>query len=174
MRYNNCIKKGIKDTTWIDDFCMSCLEGEETDERVCTEKMLYALTKYTRTVTYLIDRFTTRIAELYINNATGYALVIVDTKYNKKVRIYDIKKCVESEYNRSLNELLNDKHYKKDVEIEEVLNCYKEIFKIESENYNYLHINLENNKTNGKIANDLISTLSVLKKLEDLEDKYDL
>ena len=174
MRYNNCIKRGIKDTSWIDNFCISCLDGKETAERVCTEKMLYALTKYTRTVTYLIDRFTTRTAQLYINNATGYALVIVDTKYNKKVRVYDIKKAIETEYNRLLEKLLNDKHYKKAVATTEILEAYKELYKAEADNYNYIHLNLENNKVNKSIVNDLVNTISLIDKIDDLEDKYDL
>lgn len=174
MLYNDCIKKGINDTTWIDNFCVSCLDGLGYNKRVCTEKMLNALTKYTRSITYLIDRYTSRTAEIYINNRVGYALVIVDTKYNKEVRIYDIKKEIEAEYNRLLDQLLNDRRYKKVVVIDEILAAYKELYKAEAEDYNYINLNLENNKTNSLLINKAIDTMSLIEKIEDLEDQYNV
>lgn len=172
MKYNDCIKKGVKDTAWIDNFCASCLNENSYNERVCTEKMLVALTKYTRSIAYLVARFTARIAEIYINNKAGYAVVIVDVKYGKKVRVYDIKKEVEAEYNRLLEELLNDRHYKKAVAISEILEAYKELYKIEAANYNYIHLNLENNKTNERLINDSVDTISILRKIDSLEEEY--
>ena len=171
MRLKHIVKRGVSDVSWLHEFCKSSLNGANSVERVCTEKMENALRKYGRDLQYHFGMFDVGSGNFYLDDT--YSLCIIEIrkfgKMVKVVRIYDIKKCIDTEIQIALDKL--DKKIK---EHDDLYNLYKNFYTLERyANYNqFPAINFEMNTTNKKLLNDFKHFYKLLDEIEDLEEEY--
>lgn len=178
MRFKkDIIKRGVKDTTWLDNFIKSNLkENNITKINYCTEKMLYAISKTARYLSYYITKNTTRSGLFYYNSRTNLALEqIEDVNGRKFIYCYNVEKFVNDKCKNRVQDFL--KELKEDSLLEkatkEEVEKIKELITLDTkENENVFSANFtktETTKIYKELTNDFILKEN---KIEiDLEDR---
>jgi hypothetical protein len=120
------VKRGVKETSWLDGFVKSRLNGNATHEAICTEKMEYALSKYCRKLDYHTSSKFSIDTGLFFNNGI-YSIAVISRGYKKVLLITDIEKQITANIERRIRDFsITEKKASK-----EEKNAYAEYFKLD-------------------------------------------
>ena len=184
MRYNNIIKRGIKDTTWLDNFLKEKLNGNMCVTINASEKMYYNIfRKYGRILKSYIYKYGLGEYEILAFQDDNYMFTMhpdywtgIKGKYSYyfKIDIVDIKKSIDYQYNERMKNI--DKRIKTKVS-NEIYELYKKVIRLDVEVNFDLGYNLVTNNTtykrlkkdNSEIEKEIEKLWNKIDKLEELE-----
>ena len=162
MRAKNIIKRGTKDTKWLDKFVESRLSDKAIHKASCTDKMYNAISNYARCLDYHISE-TCVERGLFFNNGE-YALEVIKGYKNKNILyIYNIEKCIELEIQKRIEDYEETNRRYNETPTEEELQVYLQFFKKDTtENFNPFSVNFTKETAN-KIMNERKQFLDIIK-----------
>lgn len=137
MIIKQIVKRGVKDTTWLDGFVKSRLNGNARHESICTDKMIYALSKYCRKLDFHTSSKFNIESGLFFNDEV-YSIAVISRGFKKVLIITDIQKQINENINRRVREFNSTQ---KNAPIEEK-EAYQKFFELdETANFNPFLVN---------------------------------